>query len=120
MAKILVAGLDGTAVDTLTAELLGDEHDVLTTSDGYEALQLALAEQPDLIFLEPALTLFDGLETCAMLRKDPEIPRALPIILLVSEELDPRTRDKAGATTQFLKAHAAWELRELLSKYLAG
>ena len=117
MATILFASSDGALHGIFEAEIEGEGHTMLWAGDGQEAMELALAEQPDLVMLDLQLDIFDGLETCALLRQDPEIPRELPIVLLVSRDLDPHLVEKVGASQLFFKNHGAAELRETLSNY---
>ena len=118
MAKIVVASEDEVARMTLCAEIAAERHEVLDVFDGYEAYQTTLDQQPDLVFLDAVLPIFNGLETCDMIRKDPEIAGALPIIFLLSEDTNIRTLEKAGATDYLQKAHDVHDLRDLLAKYL--
>lgn len=118
MAKIVVACEDEVVRATLCAEIDGERHEVLDVYDGYEAYQRTLDDQPDLVILDAVLPVFSGLETCDMIRADPEIAAELPIIFLLSEDTNIRTLEKAGATDYLPRAHGIHELRDLLAKYL--
>src|SRR5262245_31571917 len=72
MAKILVVD-DEEDIRKLLVTLFEDAgYQVITASDGKEALEVAKAEHPDLIFLDILMPIMDGFQTCAALRKDPE------------------------------------------------
>jgi CheY-like chemotaxis protein len=72
MAKILVVD-DEEDIRKLLVTLFEDAgYQVVTASDGKEALEVAKAEHPDLIFLDILMPIMDGFQTCAALRKDPE------------------------------------------------
>ena len=72
MAKILVVD-DEEDIRKLLVTLFEDAgYEVLTASNGKDALIIAKAEHPDLIFLDILMPILDGFETCAALRKDPE------------------------------------------------
>ncbi|MCI0443981.1 response regulator [bacterium] len=72
MAKILVVD-DEADIRKLLVRLFEDAgYQVVTASDGKEALEIAKAEHPDLIFLDILMPVMDGFQTCAALRKDPE------------------------------------------------
>lgn len=117
MAKILVAGEYGAVLSVLESEIQGEGHDVVTASTGQDAYELTLSERPAAVFLGTRMAVFDGLTTCAMIRDDPETPRDLPVFLVVSDDLSPKTLEKAGVTEVIRERHEAWELRELLARY---
>ena len=117
MAKILLATGDAALHAVFEAELEGGGHEVIWAADGQEACALALAESPDLVLLEPNLPVFSGVETCVLLREDPEIPRYLPIMLVTDEEVNPHTVDKARVTEVFPKTHHVSELLDLVVEY---
>lgn len=118
MARILLAGSDSASVDALAAELASEGHEARIALTGQEAYELALEISPDLVILETALPVFNGFETCQMIRNDPAIPPTLPVVLLSSVEPDRRQMEKVGATESLSKAHRAGDLRELLSRLL--
>ena len=118
MGVIVIAGEDGAALAILEAELEALGHDVVQAANGQDAYEAVLAAPAAMAFLEAAMPVFNGLETCAMLRGDPDVPATMPIILLTSPDSDQRAAERAGATGQLRKAHEAWEVQELLSEYL--
>ena len=118
MAKILVADDDTLSLDALALTLSGDGHEVLRAANGQEAYDLVQKHQPDLVFLDTAMPIFDGYETCALIRKDPEIPATLPIVFLTSIDSDARIIDKVGGTARLPKNHGAVELRDLVVNLL--
>ena len=120
MAKILIAGEDAVATEILSAEILAEGYEVLLVPDGYQAVEQTLERKPELVFVEPSLPIFSGYEVCSMLRKDPDVPAGLPIVFIVSLDADLRRIEKVGATACLAKLHAAWELRDLLAKYVPG
>lgn len=72
MAKILVVD-DEEDIRKLLVTLFEDAgYEVITASDGKEALEVAKSQHPDLIFLDILMPIMDGFQTCAALRKDPE------------------------------------------------
>jgi diguanylate cyclase (GGDEF)-like protein len=54
---------------------------VLTSSDGFEALQLARATKPDLILMDVQMDPMSGPEVCEKLKQD-YVTRSIPVILL--------------------------------------
>jgi len=120
MAKILVAGQDAAALDTLCAEIAAEGHDAIQVSDGQDAYSATQTEMPDMVFLEADMPVFNGFETCSMLRADPAIPAQLPIVLVVGATVDTRTLEHVRATASILKRHAAYEVCDLLAAHLRG
>lgn len=118
MATVLLAGDDLSVIDGLAATITGEGHHVLTAATGLEACEMTLSEQPDLVMLEASLPIFDGFETCEMLRGDPEVSPTLPIILLLSEDVDIHRVERSGATAQVSTMIASLELRDLLVAHL--
>lgn len=119
MARIVVAGEDYAALTVLEAELRAANHEVTVVHDGQSACEAVLEVNPDMVFLEPSMPVFNGYEACRMMRDDPELSPALPVIFLVSVDTGNRLMEKAGATGRLPKRHEAWQVSELLSQYLA-
>jgi DNA-binding response OmpR family regulator len=120
MAKILLATGDSALQSILEAELTGDGHELNWVTDGKEACDTALTLLPDVVFLDLTLPIFNGLETCVMMREDPELPARMPIILITDEEVNVRLLEKNRVTELFPKTHSANELRDLVVKLLTG
>jgi CheY-like chemotaxis protein len=120
MARILLATGDAALQTILEAELGGEGHEVTWVTDGKEAYDTALASVPDLVFLDLSLPIFNGLETCVMMREDPELPPRMPIVLVTDEEVNVRLLEKYRVTELFPKTHAAHELCDLAVKLLTG
>lgn len=118
MAKILIADEDFSVREVLAATVSGEGHDVFEASDGQEAIETALREQPDLVFLGAMMPVFNGYETCEMLRNDPEVPQSLPIILVSGFNVDVRARERVGADEAIGVSPTAAELRDLLVRHL--
>ena len=118
MARILAADDDAVSLATLTASLEGDGHEVICADDGLEAYELALSETPDMVFLSVSLPVFNGYETCRMIRDDPEIAATLPVVFVVSADADHLLMTQAGGTDELPSNHASFEIRDMLAKHL--
>lgn len=118
MPSVLVATMDANAQAILAAELEGEGYTVAWATDGQEAIELALSQQPLLILLDPALPVFNGMETAMMLRTEPELADWTSIYLLTNEDIDPHTIDKCRANGVFAKTHQHHQVRELLAEVL--
>jgi len=118
MARILIADDDAASLDVMVVALEAEGHEVLCAANGQEALDRALADQPDMVFLDVMMPVFDGFETCKRLRADPEIPSELPIVFLTSLEPDARKLEEVGASDYLPKNHMVPQLRDMLVKHL--
>lgn len=81
--RILV--VDDTPISReVLAEVLRREHTVATAGDGVEALETAVAFNPDVVLLDLHMPRMGGLEACRRLRAD-ERWRLLPVIIVTGE-----------------------------------
>ena len=74
--RILVVDDNRANVDILRARLAAHGYEIVTASDGEEALAAVGAHQPDLILLDVMMPKLDGIEVCRRLRAD--LTRPLP------------------------------------------
>ena len=58
-------------------------YEILTASDGIEAVQQAVTQQPDLILMDVEMPRMTGLEACRAIRAQEEI-RAIPVIMVTT------------------------------------
>ena len=80
--KILVVEDDLVTQRMLSARLEITGYDVITASDGEEALNKARKENPDLLILDLMLPKMTGYEVCRMLKFDDKYKK-IPIIIFV-------------------------------------
>src|SRR6266849_6484451 len=82
-ATILVVD-DEPRVRSMLLELLMPEgYNILTATDGKEAMDLILKSKPDLILLDIRMPRLDGITFCKALRLDREA-RTIPIIVVTA------------------------------------
>lgn len=76
MKKILLADDDPTncKVTSLRLEKIGHKVDV--ASNGFEAVQFASENEYDVILMDIAMPLMDGIEACAVIRNIPDIHKS--------------------------------------------
>jgi CheY-like chemotaxis protein len=94
--KILVVDDEDVVRDMLTDFLTPLEYEVLTASNGEEALALAEREDPEVILLDARLPGIDGLEICGRLKAD-ERTRGIPIIMMTGFGIMPDEAETVGA-----------------------
>src|SRR5258708_34528932 len=109
--KILVVDDEPEAVELVEFNLKSSGFDVLTASDGVEALKKAHAVLPGLIVLDLMLPEVDGLEVCKMLRRDPATAD-IPIIMVTAKaaEIDRVLGLELGADDYLTKPFSPREL----------
>jgi two-component system response regulator VicR len=112
--KILVVDDEQAITDLLEYNLQRDGFHVIVAHEGYQALRLAQAEQPDLIILDLMLPGLDGLDICRTLRRT----GGVPIIMLTArgEEVDRVVGLELGADDYVTKP---FSVRELMARVKA-
>ncbi|MEW6087621.1 MAG: two-component system response regulator [bacterium] len=81
--KILVVDDEPVNIKLLEANLIPNGYDVITASDGEEALRKVLAEDIDLILLDVMMPKMNGFEVTKKLKTD-EKTRLIPVILVTA------------------------------------
>ena len=119
---ILVVDDEALLVKGIRFNLKSDGYEVITGSNGQEAVDLAKAEQPDLIVLDVMMPVMDGLTACARIREFSDVP----IILLTAktDDMDKLMGFDHGADDYLTKPFNILELkariRALLRRTGAG
>jgi DNA-binding response OmpR family regulator len=108
---VLVADDDPDILALVTFRLERAGYEVVAASDGEQALQLALAQPPDLAVLDVMMPKLDGYEVTTRLRQD-ERTRRMPIILLTArvQEADIARGFEVGADDYVRKPFSPQEL----------
>jgi DNA-binding response OmpR family regulator len=109
--RILLVEDDRTLSNTLNYNLQKEGYEVLRAFDGEEALNIALAQPPDLLILDIMLPKLSGLEVCRILRKKMNVP--ILILTAKVEETDRVVGLEMGADDYVTKP---FSLRELLAR----
>jgi len=81
--KVLVVDDEIHIVHVVAIKLRNNGFDVITAANGAEALQLALAEMPDIIVTDFQMPVMTGLELVENIRQN-EQTRNIPVILLTA------------------------------------
>ena len=82
--KILIVDDEPDVVQLIEYNLKSAGYDVITATDGQDALQQARASSPDLIILDLMLPEVDGLDVCKILRRDAGTA-GIPIVMLTAK-----------------------------------
>jgi len=111
MARILVAEDERDIRELIGFTLRHNGHEVLTASNGEDALAIALREVPDLVLLDIRMPRLTGYDVCRRLRADPTT-RDIPVAFLSAKGQDSEVQAgmDAGATDYILKPFAPDQL----------
>ena len=107
--KILVVDDEPLLVKGIRFNLKSEGYDVITGSNGQEAVEMAQKEQPDLIVLDVMMPVMDGLTACSKIREFSDVP----IILLTAkvEDMDKLIGFDHGADDYLTKPFNILELK---------
>jgi DNA-binding response OmpR family regulator len=108
---VLVVDDEPTLRETLAEALAQDGLDVITASDGREALEQFRAGSPDLVLLDLMLPEVSGIEVCRIMRRESSVP----IVMLTAKdgEIDKVVGLELGADDYVTKP---FSLRELMAR----
>ena len=82
--KVLIVDDEPFNIDVLEQALDGTDYQVMSASNGQEALGKIHSEQPDLILLDLMMPIVDGFQVLAKVKDDPML-RDIPIIIVSAE-----------------------------------
>jgi twitching motility two-component system response regulator PilG len=76
--------------------------EVITASDGFEALAKITEHKPDIIFVDILMPRLDGYQTCALIKNN-SIFKSTPVIMLSSKDsIFDRARGRIVGSEQYL------------------
>jgi len=100
-------------------ELLGDEYDVTTLSDGRAALDIARRLKPALVLLDIMMPVVNGYELCRMLRAERTLRHIKVILVSGNAKIEERVRGfEAGADDYIVKPFSPDEFRAKVRVFL--
>lgn len=120
--KILIAD-DESLIRMLIEQTLEDFEDqgaeILTAENGEIALQIARAEQPDLVFLDVMMPRLNGFEVCQAIKQDPQLNHIFVVLLTAKgQDADLQHGIQSGADRYITKPFDPDELISLVGKVL--
>jgi len=104
LAGVKVMVIDDSKTIRRTAETLLKKAgcEVVTATDGFEALAKITDQNPDVIFIDIMMPRLDGYQTCALIKNN-HIYKNTPVILLTSKDgLFDRARGRIVGSDQYL------------------
>jgi two-component system cell cycle response regulator DivK len=93
-------------------------YDVLEAADGYEAVEKAVEQGPDLILMDIAMPVMDGIDSARTIRRHEEL-RRIPIVAVTAygDFYSERARN-AGCTDVIQKPIDFAQLKPMVERYL--
>lgn len=107
--KILVVDDEELLVKGIRFNLENDGYEVITATNGQEAVNIAKAELPDLVVLDVMMPIMDGLTACRQIREFADIP----VIMLTAktDDMDKLMGFEQGADDYMTKPFNILELK---------
>ena len=115
--KILIVDDDENFVMMTKSRLEANNYEVITASNGIDAVKSATEWKPDLVILDLIMPAMEGFDVCKKLKSE-EITQRIPIIVLTAATKK-ETHDKclhSGALVVILKPFNPAELLALIKK----
>ncbi|MGH2811089.1 MAG: response regulator transcription factor [Actinomycetota bacterium] len=104
MKKLLIADDDAGIRSLVHMTLEADEFEILEAEDGERALEIARAQQPQMVLLDVMMPGMSGFEVCAALKSDPQTAGITVVMLTAKSGEQDRTQgEAAGADDYFTK-----------------
>lgn len=120
-AKVLVVDDEVYILHILDFILGAENYDVVTATNGEQALQKVRDEKPDLVVLDIMMPKLDGYETCRRIKSDPKT-KLIPVILLTAKgrEVDQKLGREVGASDYITKPFSPSKLIERVQAVLGA
>jgi CheY-like chemotaxis protein len=117
--KILVADDESHILHVVSLKLRNAGYEVVTASDGQEALEMAQSERPDLLITDYHMPQLSGLELCQKLKQDPATAK-IPAIMLTARgyQLDPKDTEQSGILRMLSKPFSPRQLLSTVNEVL--
>ena len=115
--KVLVVDDEAHIVELISYNLINSGYDVITASNGNDAVKMARENKPSLVLLDLMLPGIDGFDVCKAIKGDKELKNTSIIMLTAKgEELDKILGLELGADDYITKP---FSIRELLARIKA-
>ncbi len=120
MSKVLIAEDERDIRELITFTLRYNGHEVIATSNGEEALEMALREHPDLVLLDVRMPRMNGYEVCRAIKEN-EVTKHIPVVFISAKGQESEVKQglDAGATDYILKPFSPDQLVERVRQVLS-
>lgn len=117
--KILLVEDEKDLVETVTLRLEANGYEVISAYDGFQGLEKAKRERPDLIILDLMLPKMDGYKVCGLLKADTRYNK-IPVIMFTAraQESDRKMGKEVGAEVYITKPFEPQVLLEKIRQLL--
>ncbi len=102
MATVLIVDDEPPIVELLRFTLEDEHVRVVEACDGLEALDVARAERPDLVFLDVQLPYVNGFDVCRRLRREPGLEKTKIVMLTAAGQEEDVARGRAAGADLYL------------------
>jgi CheY-like chemotaxis protein len=118
MAKVLVVDDDVQIRRIITDTLTANNHKVVTANDGTEGVSKALAERPDIIFMDLFMPKMDGYAALQAIKKEPTTEN-IPIVMVtaIGHELNKKLAGSLGSSGYITKPFTTKILLDTVTSY---
>lgn len=121
MPKILLVEDDSNLREIYGARLEAEGYEIVSASDGEEALALAVREQPDLIISDVMMPKISGFDMLDILRSTPETKDVKVIVMTaLSQEEDRKRGEELGADRYVVKSQVTLDDLVVMVQDLLG
>jgi twitching motility two-component system response regulator PilG len=117
--KILIVEDEESLLRLESILLISKGYDVMSASNGQEALDAILLQRPDLVLLDIMLPEIDGFEVCSRIKSNPETA-GIPVIMVTAKKTgDDMARGEAvGADWYITKPFKSAMVIETIQRFL--
>ncbi len=122
MKTILIVDDKAEVRELVEVTLRVGDYRILQAESGDQALEIARAEQPDLMLLDVMMPGgMDGFEVCEQLKNDPAT-KGITIIMLTAkgQQVDKEKGDKTGCDGYYTKPFSPLELLQKVEEVVGG
>jgi len=121
VATVLIVDDEPSIVDLVRFTLEDEQVRVVEAQDGIQALEVAKAEAPDLIFLDVQMPRLGGFEVCRQLRQESGLQKVKIVMLTAAAQEADRVRGRAAGADEYLtKPFSPLKLLSLVQALLPG
>lgn len=108
--KVLIVD-DEPNVRRLSRTILSKKFDVCEAEDGKQAIDIAIAQQPDVILMDMMMPQMDGLTACYAIKNNPAT-KSIPVIMVtaIGFELNIKLSQQMGANGYVTKPFSPQDL----------